>query len=119
MTGGAIVARRSVAPAPDHGGKTKSLVEHAKEINPKKAIQHVIAAGHYFEAVQRMPGFKTKDISEAFKQMRYAHSNPSEAVRQARAQGFLMDGPEGTLQLTRTAMSWVDGQLSGSDESDE
>jgi len=41
----------------------------------------------------------------------------AEAVRQAKAGGFLMDGPDpGSMRLTQSALSWVDGQRSAPDD---
>lgn len=96
-------------------GKGVSLIEHVRKIGPKTGTQYVIAAGHYLEQYGRMSsGFKTRDLSDAFQSLKYKHSNPAEAVRQARAQGFLMDGKEpNTVVLTQSGEAWVSGQLSG------
>lgn len=102
-------------------GKGKSMVEHVRALAPKSGSQHVIAVGDYLERHGGMrDGFKTRDLVEGFRTVRYRHSNPAEAVRQAKQQGFLMDGKDpGSLILTQTAEAWVKGQLANEDEDDE
>ncbi len=94
-------------------GKGRSLAEHARALAPKSGTQYVIAVGDYLERFGGLSrGFKTRDVADAFRAVKYKHSNPAEAVRQAKQQGFLMDGEEpGSLVLTQTAESWVKGQL--------
>jgi hypothetical protein len=96
-------------------GKAVSLVEHVRKIGPKTGTQYVIAAGHYLEQFASMKaGFKTRDLADAFQTLKYKHSNPAEAVRQARSQGFLMDGKDpNTVVLTQSGEAWINGQLSG------
>jgi hypothetical protein len=100
------------------GQKGKSLAEHVRALAPKSGPQFVISVGDYLERFGQMPdGFKTRDLVDAFRAVKYRHSNPAEAVRQAKQQGFLMDGKEtGSLLLTRTAEAWVKGQLAGGDD---
>jgi hypothetical protein len=100
---------------PTHGGKKRSMAEHVRQLGPKSGTQYVVSIGDYLERLSGMGrGFKTRDIADAFRSVKYKHSNPAEAVRQAKLQGFLMDGDEqGTMQLTQTAESWVKGQLTG------
>jgi hypothetical protein len=94
------------------GAKVRSLAEHVRQLSPKSGTQYVVAVGSYLEQHGgQQAGFKTRDISDGFRQIRYKHSNPAEAVRQAKQQGFLMDGSgPGSLVLTQTAESWVAGQ---------
>jgi hypothetical protein len=99
--------------------KGVSLVEHVRKIGPKSGTQFVMAVGHYLEQFGGMAtGFKTRDVAEAFQTVKYKHSNTAEAVRQAKAQGFLMDGKSpNTTVLTQSAEAWVSGQLAGGDAS--
>lgn len=101
------------------GAKPVSLVEHVRRIGPKTGTQYVMAVGHYLEQFGSMSsGFKTRDLGDAFQSLKYKHSNPAEAVRQARSQGFLMDGKEAnTVVLTQRGEAWVNGQLAGGEES--
>lgn len=117
-------ARAAKAPVPEHTeveGKGKSMVEHVRALTPKSGSQHVIAVGDYLERYGGMrDGFKTRDLVDGFRTVRYRHSNPAEAVRQAKQQGFLMDGKEaGSLILTQTAEAWIKGQLAGEHEGDD
>lgn len=100
------------APSAD-SSKGRSLAEHVRALTPKSGTQYVIVVGDYLERFGGLSrGFKTRDIADAFRSVKYKHSNPAEAVRQAKQQGFLMDGTEpGSLVLTQTAESWVKGQL--------
>jgi hypothetical protein len=103
-------AARSVRP---HSGKSMSMPEHVRALDPKSGTQYVIAVGDFLEKFgDKSNGFKTRDIADGFHTVRYKHSNTAEAVSQAKRQGFLMDGREsGTLVLTRSAEAWVNGQL--------
>jgi hypothetical protein len=109
------------APPEQTSASTKpvSLVEHVRKIGPKTGTQYVMAVGHYLEQFGGMgQGFKTRDLGDAFQSLKYKHSNPAEAVRQARSQGFLMDGKEpNTVVLTQRGEAWVSGQLVGGEES--
>ncbi len=65
---------------------------------------------------QESGGNRLPSMVDGFRTVKYRHSNPAEAVRQAKQQGFLMDGKEsGSLLLTQTAESWVKGQLASED----
>jgi hypothetical protein len=103
-------AARVVSSGP---GKTLSLSEHVRALSPKSGTQQVIAVGDYLERYGGMPdGFRTRDIAAGFKTIKFKHSNPAEAVRQAKSQGLLMDGKEsGTLVITSTAEAWIKTQL--------
>lgn len=97
------------------GAKTKplSMVEHVRALAPKGGTQYAIAVGHYFETFggKAEEGFKNQDISDAYKKVKFKHSNPAKTVTDAKKQGYFMDGPtDGTLQLTQTALEWVENQ---------
>lgn len=98
-------------PTPD---KPVSMVEYVRALSPKSGPQFVVAVGHYLEKHGGMTdGFKTRDIADGFTNTRYKHSNPPEAVRQAKSQGLLMDGRRaGTLLVTSTGEDWIKVQLS-------
>lgn len=93
--------------------KPLSMVEYVRSLSPKSGAQYVVAVGDYLEKHGGMPGgFKTRDITDGFTTVKYKHSNPAEAVRQAKSQGLLMDGKEpGTLLVTSTGEGWVKVQL--------
>jgi hypothetical protein len=94
-------------------GKPLSMVEYVRSLAPKSGAQYVVAIGNYLEKHGGMAsGFKTRDIVEGFTTTKYKHSNPAEAVRQAKTQGLLMDGKEaGSLLVTSTGEDWVKVQL--------
>jgi hypothetical protein len=102
------------------GGKPLSLVEYVRSLRPRSGSQNVVAVGNYLELHGGMrDGFRTKDIVAGFRAVKYPHTNPAEAVRQAKHQGFLMDGKEpGTLVVTHTAEAWVKGQRAGGEEAE-
>jgi hypothetical protein len=106
----ADVAQKTTSPARE---KRLSMVEHVRSLLPKSGAQYVVAIGDYLEKHGGMPGgFKTRDIADGFATVKYKHSNPAEAVRQAKSQGLLMDGKEsGTLLVTSTGEDWVKVQL--------
>ena len=92
--------------------KALSMAEYVRSASPKSGSQYVVAVGDYLEKHGGMPnGFKTRDIIAGFMNIKYKHSNPAEAVRQAKSQGLLMDGKEeGLFVVTSTAESWVKTQ---------
>jgi hypothetical protein len=103
-------ARKAETPT---AGKGLSLAEHVRSLAPKSGAQHVIAVGDYLERYGGMAdGFKTRDVAAGFTTIKYKHSNPAEAVRQAKSQGLLMDAKEdGAMVITSTAEAWVKTQL--------
>lgn len=117
MSGRRGPAAAAAEPRPQRG-KAVSMVEYVRSLRPKSGSQYVIAVGSYLEQHGGMRGgFRTKDIVAGFRAVKYKHANPAEAIRQARHQGFLMDGPEvGTLLVTHTAEAWAKGQLAGNGE---
>src|SRR5437867_1577344 len=85
-------------------GKPLSMAEYVRSLAPKSGTQYVVAVGLYLEKYGGMAsGFKTRDIAEGFTTVKYKHSNPPEAVRQAKVQGLLMDAKEpGSMLVTST-----------------
>jgi len=108
--GGPATPPRTVASARE---KPLSMAEYVRSLAPKSGTQYVVAIGLFLEKHGGMaPGFKTRDIVEGFTTVKYKHSNPAEAVRQAKTQGLLMDGKEaGSLVVTSTGEDWVKVQL--------
>ena len=94
-------------------GKTPSLAEHVRAVGPAGGLEHVLAVGYYLERYSRLQGgFRRRDLAEAFKAVRYQHSNPGVPIATARRQGLLMDGEEHEkLLLTETAERWVEERL--------
>jgi hypothetical protein len=104
----------SVAPvAPAVAAKAPSLAEHVRAVGPSGGLEHVLAIGYYLERYSRLNGgFRRRDLAEAFKAVRYQHSNPGVPIATARRQGLLMDGEEHEkLLLTETAERWVEERL--------
>jgi hypothetical protein len=112
---GGGAAPKAAAPARE---KPLSMVEYVRSLSPRSGTQYVVAVGLYLEKHGGMTaGFKTRDVADGFTKVKYKHSNPAEAVRQAKAQGLLMDGKEsGSLLVTATGEDWVKVQL-GADTS--
>lgn len=96
-------------------GKAPSLAEHVRAVNPSGGLEHVLAVGYYLERYSRLQGgFRRRDLAEAFKAVRYSHSNPGVPIATARRRGLLMDGEEHEkLLLTDTAERWVTERLGG------
>ena len=94
-------------------GKSPSLAEHVRAVEPSGGLEHVLAVGYYLERYSRLQGgFRRRDLAEAFKAVRYQHSNPGVPIATARRQGLLMDGEEHEkLLLTDTAERWVEERL--------
>ena len=95
------------------GGKPWSMAEYVRSLAPKSGTQYVVAVGLYLEKHGGMAsGFKTRDIADGFTRVKYKHSNPPEAVRQAKVQGLLMDAKEpGSMLVTSTGEDWMKVQL--------
>jgi len=95
------------------GGKPLSMAEYVRSLAPKSGTQYVVAVGLYLEKHGDMAsGFKTRDIADGFTTVKYKHSNPPEAVRQAKVQGLLMDAKEsGSMLVTSTGEDWMKVQL--------
>ncbi|CAN5876543.1 hypothetical protein BH23ACT12_BH23ACT12_11530 [soil metagenome] len=94
-------------------GKTPSLAEHVRAVGPSGGLEHVLTVGYYLERYSRLQGgFRRRDLAEAFKTVRYQHSNPGVPIASARRQGLLMAGEEHEkLLLTETAERWVEERL--------
>jgi hypothetical protein len=104
----------AVAPVvPAAAAKAPSLAEHVRAVGPSGGLEHVLAIGYYLERYSRLNGgFRRRDLAEAFKAVRYQHSNPGVPIATARRQGLLMDGEEHEkLLLTETAERWVEERL--------
>ena len=107
------VASGAVAAAASAPAKAPSLAEHVRAVGPSGGLEHVLAIGYYLERYSRLNGgFRRRDLAEAFKAVRYQHSNPGVPIATAKRQGLLMDGEEHEkLLLTETAERWVEERL--------
>ena len=96
-------------------GKPPSLVEHVHSVSPSGGLEHVLAVGYYLEHHRGADGgFRRRDLAQAFKTMRYNHSNPGVPIASGRRQGLLMDGAEADkIRLSETADEWVRARLRG------
>ena len=96
-------------------GKPPSLVEHVHSVSPSGGLEHVLAVGYYLEHHRGANGgFRRRDLAQAFKTMRYNHSNPGVPIASGRRQGLLMDGAEADkIRLSETADDWVRARLRG------
>lgn len=103
-------AAAGAVPAP---AKAPSLAEHVRAVGPSGGLEHVLAIGYYLERHSRLSGgFRRRDLAEAFKAVRYHHSNPGVPIATAKRQGLLMEGEEHEkLLLTETAERWVEERL--------
>lgn len=111
------------APRPEPGGagepkgaqKVPSLAEHVRSVEPAGGLEHVLAVGYYLERYSRLQGgFRRRDLVEAFRVIRYQHSNPGVPIASGRRKGLLMDGDEHEkIRLTESADRWVESRLAG------
>lgn len=107
------------SPAPKSGGsaagKPPSLVEHVRSVSPNGGLEHVLAVGYYLEHHRGATGgFRRRDLAQAFKAVRYRHSNPGVPIASGRKQGLLMEGAEADkIRLSETADEWVRARLRG------
>ncbi|HEX2178778.1 MAG TPA: hypothetical protein VHL54_04550 [Actinomycetota bacterium] len=95
--------------------KGPSLAEHVRLVEPAGGLEHVLAVGYYLERYSRLQGgFRRRDLVEAFRAIRYQHSNPGVPISAGRRKGLLMDGDEHEkIRLTESADRWVESRLAG------
>ena len=92
--------------------KELSLPEFIRRVRPESGPEYVITVGYFLEKFQSLTGFNSSQIKEGFTKARYQHTNPSDAILKARAQGKLMEGPErSTYILTQSGEQWVEQRL--------
>ena len=74
-----------------------------------------MAVGYYLEHHRGATGgFRRRDLAQAFKAVRYRHSNPGVPIASGRKQGLLMEGAEADkIRLSETADEWVRARLRG------
>lgn len=98
---------------PPGATKAPSLAEHVRAVQPSGGLEHVLAAGYYLERYTRLQGgFRRRDLVEAFRAIRYQHSNPGVPISTGRRRGLLMDGEEHEkIRLTESAERWVEERL--------
>ena len=96
-------------------GKPPSLVEFVRLVSPSGGLEHVLAVGYYLEHHRGSTGgFRRREVVQAFKTLRYSHSNPGVPIAAGRKQGLLMEGAEGDkIRLSETADEWVRARLRG------
>jgi hypothetical protein len=113
-----LLAHGAASSKPAASSKQMSMVEYVRSLAPKGGTQYVIAVAQYLEQHGGMAnGFRTRDLVEGFQTVKYKHSNPREAVRQAKQQGFLMDAKEpGLMVTTQTGEAWVQAQLTNRED---
>jgi hypothetical protein len=100
---------------PEGPQKVPSLAEHVRLVEPAGGLEHVLAVGYYLERYSRLQGgFRRRDLVEAFRAIRYQHSNPGVPIAAGRRKGLLMDGDEHEkIRLTESADRWVESRLAG------
>lgn len=98
--------------APPGTAKELSVQEFLRELKPASGTEFVVGIGFFLEKHKGLSSFAASDIKEGFLKAKFNHSNPSDAIAKARAQGRLMEGSErGTYVLTRSGEEWVELQL--------
>ena len=99
--------------------KRESLHEFLGRIKPKGATEHTVAIAYFLEKMEGLTEIAVKDIKEGFRRVKFPHSNPSQALSDAKTQRFLMDGstPKHYV-VTGTGEKWIQSKLSGNGSSD-
>lgn len=95
-----------------NGTKQKSFNEFLNEVSPTSATEYTVAITYYMEKVEGVNEINVKDIKEGFRKAKFAHSNPSQALINAKTQGLLMEGstPKHFI-LTQTGEKWVEEKI--------
>jgi hypothetical protein len=115
----ALPSLEDVHPRPESAvtaaGKPPSLVEFVRSVRPNGGLEHVLVVGYYLEQHRGATGgFRRRDLAQAFKTLRYNHSNPGVPIAAGRRQGLLMDGAEvDKTRLSESADQWVRARLRG------
>lgn len=95
--------------------KPVSLNEFLQKVGPKSAIEYTVGIGFYLEKMAGVEHFTAKDIKESFRRVKHPHSNPSQALVDAKARGWLMTGSDSKhYTLTQTGEEWVEERLKSS-----
>jgi len=90
------------------GEKGLSIQEFLLKLKPEKDTEYLMGVAYFLEKYQGLKEIKRKDVDKGFRDIKYKHSNPSEPIRRASKQGFLMDGKtKGSYLLTNTGEAWI------------
>lgn len=93
--------------------KETSLQEFVKRVKPNSGPEKAVTIGYFVEKIQNKGSFHVQEIKDGFSKIKFPHSNPSDTVSKAKANGKIMEGPEkGSYILTQTGESWVEERLS-------
>jgi len=100
-------------PAPS-GTKSQSLQEFIRSVKPDSGVEYVVAITYFHEQLGGKSELRTKDITDAFRALKYKYANVADAVAKARAAGLLMDGTsKGTFVASKSGEEWVETALKG------
>ena len=92
--------------------KPKSFNEFLNEVSPASATEYIVAITYYMEKVEGVNEINVKDIKEGFRKAKFAHTNASQALINAKTQGLLMEGsaPKHFI-LTKTGEKFVEEKI--------
>lgn len=94
------------------GGKSQILQEFINRVKPASGPEHVVAITYFAEKYRGQSEVRTKEISDAFRTLKYKYSNSADAVAKAKAGGLLMDGPsKGSFVASRSGEQWVEAAM--------
>lgn len=100
--------------AATHGSveKKESLGEFIVRVKPKSATEYAIAIAYFFERVEGVDEITLKEVREGFRRVKFPHSNPSQALVDAKSQNFLMEGSAPKLYtLTKLGQQMIESRL--------
>jgi hypothetical protein len=103
---------KPMAPAGASSTKELSIAEFLRQVGAGSGPDHAVAVGYFLEKHRGQAAFAAADIKDGFIKAKFHHSNPSDAIAKARAQGRLMDAAEKNMYVvTQSGEEWVEGQL--------
>lgn len=94
-------------------GKKESLNEFLGRVKPKSATEYTISIAYFLEKMEGLTEIAFKDIKEGFRRAKFPHSNPSQALIDAKTQGLLMGDSLKHCIITGKGEKWIEGRISG------
>ncbi len=92
--------------------KPLSLNEFLMKVSPKSAIDYAVAIAFYLEKIESLDSFTARDIKESFRKVKHGHSNPSQALLDAKTRGLVMTTSDAKhYTITGTGEEWVKERL--------
>lgn len=93
-------------------GRKESLGEFIAKVKPKSATEYAVTIAFFFERIEGVNEITLKEIRESFRKVKFSHSNPSQALVDAKSQNLLMEGsaPK-SYTLTKLGLEMIENRL--------